>query len=179
MTSAWSHRGFREVNKMLTSLRHSAAMNATSYEERMRNLLVARSAAALRLASTFGGLAEPTTEAANSPRLWPSIRGEIASLERLNCAVHRQGGVSWDALASFYGVSKQSVHRRLSKDVDSHIEYAQRYIELYEADVHSGIRYLRVAANITADQVLVGADRQARIWSQRRRVPTWWWRDNS
>ncbi|WP_128506787.1 hypothetical protein [Streptomyces inhibens] len=179
MTSAWSQRGFREVSKKLTSLRHSAAMNATSYEERMRNLLVARSAAALALASTFGSLAEPTTEAANSPRLWPSIRGEIASLERLNCAVHRQGGVSWDALASFYGVSKQSVHRRLAKDVDSYIEYAQRYIELHEADVHSRTRYLHVAANISADQVLAGAEKQSRVWSQRRRVPNWWWRDDS
>lgn len=179
MTSAWANPGFREVNKMLTSLRHSAAMNATPFEERMRNLLVARSATALSLASSVGNLADPTTRAANSPRLWPSIRGEIAALERLNCAVHRQGGVSWDALASFYGVSKQSVHRRLSKDVDTYIEYAQKYVGLHEADVHSRVRYLHAAASVSADHVLLSADQQARVWSQRRRVPNWWWRDDS
>ncbi|MEV3989602.1 hypothetical protein AB0J57_11930 [Streptomyces sp. NPDC049837] len=155
-------------------------MTASPFEERMRNLLVARSAAALNLAATFGNLADPTSGTANSPSLWPSIRGEISSLERLNCAVHRQGGVPWDALAGFYGVSKQSVHRRLSKDVDNYTEHAQTYVDLHETDISHGVRALHVAAAIvSADHLLSAADRQARVWDQRRRTPGWWWRESA
>jgi hypothetical protein len=124
-------------------------------------------------------MADPTSWQANSPRAWPDIRNEVRHLERLHCAVQRQGGVSWDALASFYGVSKQAVHRRLSKEVDAVVENAQKYVDVHEDDVRHGTYFVAVAPRLSAEEVLLSAELQASVWNQRRRVSAWWWSEDS
>ncbi|MFC8095238.1 hypothetical protein [Streptomyces sp. NPDC057301] len=150
-------------------------MSLSPNEERMRNLLVDRSSTAVTLAIHFSRLADPVSASANSPQYWPRIRSTLKYLEAVNCAVFRQGGMSWDALASFYGVSKQSVHRRLSPDVDAAVENSQKYVELHEHQLRRDIPTLVDAADVEAETLLLDAGHQAKVWSQRRRTPMWWW----
>lgn len=141
----------------------------------MRNLLVDRSATAISLAASFAALADPQSDSANNPRFWPGIRSAINFLEAQNCAVFRHGGVSWDALGSFYGVSKQSLHRRLSTQVDKVMESAQKYPGLYEPALILETSVLGLAATTSAEGLHRAAASQAQVWDQRRHAHTWWW----
>lgn len=83
--------------------------------------------------------------------------------------------MSWDAIASFYGVSKQSIHRRLSGRVDAAVENAQKYTSVYEHELRIGELLRARSSYIPAEELLSAAETQAQVWEQRRRTPLWWW----
>ncbi|MEU3920193.1 hypothetical protein [Streptomyces sp. NPDC029004] len=146
----------------------------THFEQRMRNLLVARSTSALSLSASFAAIADPTSEFARAPRAWPMVQGQIRYLERLTTAVLRQGGVPWDALAGFYGVSKQALHRRLAADVDEVIARSDQYREVHESDLVINHEIFSNAARTTIEVLDRQLDETSQIWASRRRQGRWW-----
>ncbi|MCX4628913.1 hypothetical protein [Streptomyces sp. NBC_01443] len=146
-----------------------------SFEANMRELLVLRSSTALGVASSLAGLADPTSEIANSPAACAELRNEMAVLEAQTCAVLRQGGVSWDALAGFYGVTKQSLHRRLAGRVDQAVVLARDYSALHEEDLRMGLSFLAGANRRLRGGLERKLDTSAELWGQRRKAAGWWW----
>jgi hypothetical protein len=152
---------------------------STTQNERLYDLLLARSQTAMELATTFLMWADPCAEMANTVPDWVrTSRHQLADLEAVNCALLLQAGVSWDALAAQQEVSRQALHRRLAQPVDRLLSEDQsQHSDWREDDLHLDLnltsrlgRHLR--ANMMAE-LARGPD----IWSSRRHRPGWWRRD--
>ena len=148
-----------------------------SFADRVVNLQLARCESAVELALTALCYVDPCSEISDSPGgfAMAEFRDEVRALEAQTCALMLHGGVSWDVMAAHYNVSRQALHRRLSRDADSAVADAQMAEpETRLHRVHEQLNLLdewitRVRAHVDAD-----LERAPMVWEARRRSPGWW-----
>ncbi|MFC6133936.1 hypothetical protein [Streptomyces spororaveus] len=158
----------------LTGVRQDADMTLSQHD-RLRNLLLALSDAALDLANDGVVLAHPREGSALGLVIAPSLRSKAAHVEALACAVLRHAGVSWDAMAGRYDVTRQSLHRRLSAATDQVAQDAQRFAAGHELSVQQELGLLVVACERLQQNFDSALDAAPEAWEARRKTPGWWW----
>ncbi len=94
-----------------------------------------------------------------------SCKSKLEAAEALLAVVANRGGLTWDAMASYYDVSKQAHHRRLS---------AKGERLWLAAQDRSGIRTSELQLFDEAVASVVASD-GAVLLAQRARDPGWWW----
>ncbi len=147
----------------------------SSQHDRLRNLLLALSDAALDLANDGVALAHPREGAALGLVIAPSLQGKAAHVEALACAVLRHAGVSWDVMAGRYDVTRQSLHRRLSAAADQVAENAQKFTPGHELSVHQELGLLAGACERLQQSFTPELEAAPEVWEARRKTPGWWW----
>ncbi|MER5810008.1 hypothetical protein ABT143_17780 [Streptomyces sp. NPDC002033] len=147
----------------------------SSQHDRLRNLLVALSNAALELANDGVALAHPREGAALGLVITPTLQSKVAHVEALACAVLRHSGVSWDAMAGRYDVTRQSLHRRLSASADQVAENAQKLAAGQEMSAYQELGLLVAACQRLGQNFERELERAPESWEARRRTPGWWW----
>lgn len=145
-------------------------------DERMRNLLVALAHAALELAEDAVAVADPLHGPSYVLNYGSGMAYRSARLEALACAVLRQAGMSWDAMAGRREVSRQSLHRRLSSRSDEEAEHAQKFAWMYEEKIPGELERLRGAVSRLSESLGSSLHEAPSVWEQRRRTPGWWWK---
>ena len=146
--------------------------------QRLEDLLVAVAQSAISLAHNSLSLADPSWlppyEVAKS---FKTMRHDLDSLEESICALMRYSGVSWGVLAEYYGVTRQSLHMRMSWRLDERMEKAQRNsdanrdrfkdeLEMASSTIHD--------LEASFDDDLSYA---VKLWQARRKKTRWWWDD--
>lgn len=144
-------------------------------QERLKNLLLALADSALDLASSGVALAHPHEGPASSLLIGPGLQDRAARVEALACAVLRYSGVSWDAMAGRYNVTRQSLHRRLSARADEVTDFAQKYADLYEVTVPENLTRLVHATERLAYHYERDLEQAPAVWEERRKTVGWWW----
>ncbi|MCD2464405.1 hypothetical protein MBT42_12650 [Streptomyces sp. MBT42] len=149
----------------------------TPAETRMHNLLAALSDAALDLASSAAHLARP----AEGPEFGLKYMGEVMrtadAVEELVVAVLRHSGVSWDALASYRGVSRQSLHRRLAESVDQATERSQPLVDMHLEHARLHLDVLKRSIKNLDRTFEASLEPAAVEWRRRVHMPGWWWKE--
>jgi hypothetical protein len=156
---------------MLTSTGMLCGM-ANAVEDRIANLLLARCAAALSLAIVALEFADPC----QLPGGHPSVHefADVEELEEVTLALLRHGGVSWDVLAAYRGVSRQAMHRKFAHRVDVAAEIAQGMAALHREEIRSELSTIQeFAAHLSRSLDLEHAE-AVQTWVERRRTPGWW-----
>lgn len=145
---------------------------------RLINLLMATSSSGMSLASSSLYLTYPSqpNHPRNAGEFFRGMRSDLDYLEAGTCALMRYSGVSWDVLAAYYGVSRQSLHRRMASRADQMMEEAQGFPDVdrhnFEIELESALRMIdRFKASF--DQDLSDA---VQIWQTRQKTPGWWYR---
>ena len=93
-------------------------------------------------------------------------------METLLIAVLRRSGVSWDVLAQSYGVTRQTLHRRLAAPVDEALKVERNQpVELRQAEQHTE-QLASMAETVFAN--LASLDQAVAVWRQRGAHPRWW-----
>ncbi|GGO86480.1 hypothetical protein [Wenjunlia tyrosinilytica] len=151
-------------------------MNPTA-EDRVRNLLIALSEEALELATSALMLAHPIDGPAFGLRFIPELSQAARRLEQLTVAALRQSGVSWDVLAERYGVSRQSMHRRLSEDVDRQLEQAQLFPDMNQEHAERLLETASALASFLQESLVDDWEAGPNAADARRRQPQSWWRE--
>ncbi|MFG2814677.1 hypothetical protein [Streptomyces sp. NPDC048410] len=162
---------------MLTSICDHAAMDASA-EARLRNLLVATSNQALEVATSAAVLADPLDGPLYGLHYMSEMKRRFDTLECLVVATLRQSGVSWDVIASRLGVTRQSLHRRLSKRVDDEVEFSQKYPDMNEEGIFRNLSMLIAALSSLRHGLPDRLDEGVLTAAQRRRQPAWWWSED-
>ncbi|MGW6212762.1 hypothetical protein [Streptomyces sp. NPDC055109] len=144
-------------------------------DERMRNLLVALANSAVEVAADAVAVADPLHGPSYAINYGAGMADRSARLEALSCAVLRQAGMSWDAMAGRREVSRQSLHRRLSSRSDKEAEHAQKYAWLYEEQIPEELELLLRAVLRLSKSLESSLNGAPSIWKERRRTPGWWW----
>lgn len=146
-----------------------------STEVRLRNLLVALADQALDVATSAVMLADPIEGPLHGLRYMSEIKRRFESLECLVVAALRHSGVSWDVIASRSGVTRQSLHRRLSSSVDDEVEFSQRHPDMNEADIFRNLGILAAAIQSYQARLPDLLDEGVFVADERRHRPGWWW----
>lgn len=144
--------------------------------KRLERLLLARSGLAMSLSSSFNAIADPCSPAANNPRYWPmaNLSEEVRTVEALSCALFTYSGMSWDALAARYGVSRQALHRRLGALADQAVDRAEAYPEHYRHALQFSQSVLEDRVPHISDSLQTELSRAVEVWGNRRKAPRWW-----
>jgi hypothetical protein len=107
-------------------LRHDGSMAPDVATDRISNLITARIHTAASLGEWLLGIACCKIEEYEDVSQWNRARISLNRIESQSVALYRQaGGLSWGALADSYGVTRQSLFRRLSSSADYELEQAQ------------------------------------------------------
>jgi hypothetical protein len=148
---------------------------ATS-SDRIHNLLLARSVSAISLANTLLSMADPCGAAANriAPISAYAIREGIREVEAETCALMLKSGVSWDAIATRYQVSRQSLHRRVAFLADERLNRANDSVGYNEGNLHYYLRSAVESAVHLQDSVDAELVEGIDIWNNRRLRHGWW-----
>jgi len=146
---------------------------------RMTNLLLATSSSAMSLASSslYFAAPSPIDDPSLVGEFFKTMRRELDDLEAGICALMRYAGVSWDALAENYDVSRQALHQRLAARADEILAEAQTYPALNHSQFYFDLELVSNYANrmkASFDQDLSDV---VEIWQERRKRAGWW-RDN-
>lgn len=162
------------VNPMLTS--NGMMCGMSSRKTLAQNLLINRSRRFLELTTAALAFADPCLLTANHPTYFPGLtRGAIEQAEASHVALLRFSGVSWDALAGYYEVSRQALHRRLSQTVDNTFEDSARDVEYNVRQINWDVDYLRGSAeHLISSLDLEIYDEGVAVWGARSRQPGWW-----
>jgi hypothetical protein len=164
-----------DVSLMLTSACEDYGMSNSS-TRRLTNLLLATSSSGMSLASSSLYLAIPSLP--NHPiavgRYFRQMRSELDELEAGTCALMRYSGVSWDVLATYYGVSRQALYRRMASRADRLMEEAQDSPEIYgytfDTELQSALGMIG-GLKSSFDEDLSNA---TQIWQARQKKTAWW-----
>ena len=161
---------------MLTPMLKSPAM--ASFADRVFNLQLARCETAVGLAVRALKFGDPCSSS-GEPNAYEmaQLHASVRSLEAETCALMLQGGMSWDVMAIQYEVSRQSLHRRVSRDADAAMTDAQIGPRTRNQRLHEELDLLeywiaRVRAHIDVELELAPS-----VWEARRRSPGWWRHD--
>ena len=98
----------------------------------------------------------------------------LAELEEYSCALMNYSGVSWDAMATYYGVSRQALHRRLASGANNSFEQAQQDSRLNHDELVISLEIIDLAVEhleVLLDQELSGT---VQTWQERRKTAGWW-----
>lgn len=147
-------------------------------DERVQSLVLARSATALRLASTLLAIADPCHPLASDPTATRNAVANVRHLEALNCALMRYASMSWDTLSAFYEISRQSLHRRLATHTDSALDDAQEYISRNREDIDDTIDQIWSTLDHIVESFWSELEHSSHVWGARRAQPGWWHRVN-
>ncbi|MET9806604.1 hypothetical protein [Streptomyces halstedii] len=146
----------------------------TSEQDHQTYALLAQLAVeALNLAATSSTIAMPTDGPAFALRFLPEFRDQLLRVEALATAVLRASGVPWDYLADSYGVTRQSLHRRLADEVRLWNDFSPQYVDLAIRKAKEHAR--EVAENGRSFEAnLEGALASAvPVWEKRREQGDW------
>jgi hypothetical protein len=141
-------------------------------DERWLELVTGLSKAALDLASSAATVSQPVDGPIFGLRFAREIADQQQELERLLIAVLHQSGVPWEVLARRYGVTRQSLHRRLATPVNEALATRRNQrLELQQAE--EATEHLASMAEIVFTN-LGTLDEAAAVWRQRQAEPQWW-----
>ncbi|MEU9021632.1 hypothetical protein [Actinomadura sp. NPDC048394] len=138
-----------------------------------------RAETALGMASYLLGVADPC-EAADPGEIVieagviRSLQKDLLQLEALTCALMQDAGMSWDAIASYYGVSRQSLHRRLAAASDKALQQAQDEPAVVEENLREDLGHAVTMVKHLARKIRPEIEQAAQVWRERRRQPGWW-----
>ncbi|MBI0381815.1 MULTISPECIES: hypothetical protein [Streptomyces] len=147
----------------------------TPAEQRIYDLLTALSEAALGLASSAVFLARPSDGAEYGLKYMNDVLNMTRHVEALAVAVLRHSGVSWDALASYRGISRQSLHRRLAQRVDAVTDLSQKYPDMHVDRAYQEIAILKRVIERLDQNLEAELEKAAPEWRRRVHKPGWWW----
>jgi len=146
------------------------------FADRVHNLQLARCESAVGLALTALSFVDPCSELSDAPYgfAMTELPSDVRALEAQTCGLMLQGGVSWDVMAGYYNVSRQSLHRRVSREADAAMTNAQMAPEVAYERLHEQLDLLenwvaRVRAHVDVD-----LEHTPRVWEARRHSPGWW-----
>ncbi|MFF9605086.1 hypothetical protein ACF1GY_22795 [Streptomyces sp. NPDC014684] len=141
-------------------------------DERWLWLITKLSAAAVDVADSAVTISHPVDGPVFGLRFIREIIQEQQQMEVLLIAVLRQSGITWEVLAEAYGVTRQSLHRRLAAPVEEALmARGNQAPELQRVEQKTAF----VAG--TAERVfgdLEHLDQAVEVWHQRRAQPRWW-----
>jgi hypothetical protein len=141
-------------------------------DERWLWLITKMSATAVDVADSAVTISHPVDGPVFGLRFIQEIVHQQQQMEVLLIAVLRQSGVTWEVLAESYGVTRQSLHRRLAAPVEEALKArGNQSSELQRAEEKTAF----VAG--TAERVfgdLGHLDQVVEVWRQRRAQPRWW-----
>jgi hypothetical protein len=105
-----------------------------------------------------------------------ALRRELDDLEAASCGLLQMSGVSWDAMASWYQVSRQSLHRRLSPKIDSILRLTGSFFEddLERNRSSAGVFLRHLEDNLDAE-----LGNAPHALKELRRRPGWWHQDHT
>lgn len=102
------------------------------------------------------------------------MKAKLAELEEYYCALMNYAGVSWGVLATYCGVSRQAMHRRMASRVDGSVERAQEFSEENRRDLIRELHNIQSAANFLIDSPDEKISDAVRTWQERRKRAGWW-----
>ncbi|MCF4139550.1 hypothetical protein L1856_26370 [Streptomyces sp. Tue 6430] len=162
---------FLVVSILLTSIWQPDRM-VSDMDERWLELVTGLSKAALDLASSAVTISQPVDGPVFGLRFIQDIAYQQQELERLLIAVLHHSGVPWEVLAHRYGVTRQSLHRRLAAPVKKTLTTGRNQrLELRKAE-EATEHLADVAEIVFANLGRLGE--AAAIWRQRQAEPQWW-----
>lgn len=146
--------------------------------EHLRNLLLARSAAAADLATWALMLANPQPRGDGSDAAMPFelLRDLVLQLEAQTCALLQYCGLSWDALATetVRTSSRQALHRRLASLADEQWISAERNKTDNKHELQSNIEIALAMSRQLSDRAIQDLESAPEKWEKYRRTPHWW-----
>ncbi|WKV79542.1 hypothetical protein HBB06_16060 [Streptomyces sp. SNU607] len=141
-------------------------------DKRWLELVTGLSKAALDLASSAATISQPVDGPVFGLRFIQDIAHQQQELERLLIAVLHHSGVPWEVLAHRYGVTRQSLHRRLAAPVNEALTTGRsQRLELQQAE--EATEHLASMAEIVFAN-LGHLDEATAVWRQRQAEPQWW-----
>lgn len=136
-------------------------------------LLAQLAAEALSLASTSSVIAMPTDGPVFALRFLRDFRDQLLRVEGLATAVLRASGVSWDLLADSYGVTRQSLHRRLAEEVRLWNDFSPQYVNLALVMAKEHAQEVRKNAESFESNLESAVAAAVPVWKQRREHGNW------
>ncbi|MFC5855425.1 hypothetical protein ACFPZI_27665 [Streptomyces chlorus] len=162
---------FVDVSILLTSVWQPERM-PPDMDERWLGLITSLSKAALDLAASAATISQPVDGPVFGLRFAREIAHQQQEMETLIIAVLRHSGIPWDVLASSYGVTRQSLHRRLAASVEEALKTDRNQpAELRQAERQTGELADTAFVSFTS---LGHLDQAVAVWRQRRAQPRWW-----
>lgn len=154
-----------DVSTKLTPVRQHAAMPTST--DPVAKLLMARAAAAADIAGRVLSFADPCDIHPNL-RILREIPLLVRAFEATHCGVLQVAGMSWDALAGEYEISRQSLHKRLAPVVDGVL--GRPPVEVRDLD----FEYIETTAGHLRESLNVEAARAPSALRELRKYPHWW-----
>jgi hypothetical protein len=144
--------------------------------QHLPDLVLAMSATAASIASAALWLALPfgDDDPSDAAVYLNTMRAKITELEAYYCALMNYSGVSWDVLATYYDVSRQALHRRLSSHVQKGIERARNYPAVHYNDLIRELALIQSAAGSFTESPRQTIADAAQIWQERQEKADWW-----
>lgn len=144
--------------------------------QRLYNLALAASSAAASLAASSLRLVIPSEfdHPGEVAEYVMEMRADLAALEEYYCALMNYSGVSWDVLATYYGVSRQALHRRVARRAYESIEESQQYPYMHYSDFVENLNIIQRAANFFIDSPDEKISDAVQTWQERRKRAGWW-----
>lgn len=156
---------FDDVSTKLTSTRQYAAMPSSI--DPVTKLLSARAATAVDIAWRVFLYADPC-ELEPDLRYLREIHRLVRTFEAAHCGVLQVTGMSWDALAGDYRISRQSLHRRLAPEVDRIL--SQPAMSVGDRSLET----IEMAAEHLREEFDAEVTSAPRVLKQLRKYPHWW-----
>ncbi|MFE7357368.1 hypothetical protein ACFU8Q_30510 [Streptomyces sp. NPDC057543] len=136
-------------------------------------LLAQLAVEALNLASTSSTIAMPADGPAFALRFLPEFRDQLLRVEALATAVLRASGVPWDFLADSYGVTRQSLHRRLADEVRLWKDFSPQYVDLALTEAKKYAREVRKNGQSFETNLEGALAAAVPVWEKRREQGNW------
>jgi hypothetical protein len=130
----------------------------------------------MSLAGAFLSMADPSGSMANDLAPWGRgwLQRDFEEAEALTCALMRYSGASWDSLATHYGVSRQSLHRRMAPLADEYMDQAEEYVDVHRRGLQSDFDLVQDSVRHLEESLWSDLTEGARVWQARRQRPGWW-----
>jgi hypothetical protein len=146
--------------------------------QRLNDLLndIAESATSLAKYSLFISDHLSIDHPNDAAAIFKTMRSNLISMEESVAALMNYSGVSWDALAAYYGVSRQSLHRRLASGAAESWENAHENERYNRAAIDENIKSIRSSVAYLESSFTERLPDAIRMWQERRKRPRWWQR---
>ncbi|MEU3233663.1 hypothetical protein [Nocardiopsis alba] len=151
---------------------------ATSSEDQFRRLLLMRSEIALTIADHFLNLATPSGGSGDSLSFFREIKADLHAAEAVHIALLIHSGVSWDAVATRYGITRQALHKRFRASCDQTMTEAEEHEDLHESSLRDRSDSIDVTYSNFLEDIYSDLERGGRIWANRRKRKGWWWHED-
>jgi hypothetical protein len=148
------------------------------HDERLQNLVLARAEAALGMASFLLSVADPCQEVDYNdiviePSAIRNMQDDLLQLEALTCGLMHDAGMSWDTIASYYEVARQSLHRRLQPPLMMLSRKPSGTPTVVRRRLLESIEMAQATLEHLATSIEADIARSTQVWSDRRRTPGW------